>query len=194
MIAYQSDLDSITLSCGVVEKPFGQIRLHCLELLTISADFAQFECGNVLGQIPTRFWDYLLQMAFLHSNNNIFLCHFRRLIHLTMIFRRRNLKRLAMDMFIEWYVATPSKAALHGYVMEADEEDDTNFMFDLKKMPPNLHFENLSKTSSRSCTSSARLYTHTCFNVFIYQLLFLDVRLSHSRYCVATEPLFREKV
>ena len=54
-----------------------------------------------------------------------------------------------------------------------------------RRCPPNLHFENLSKTSSRFWTSSARLYTHTCVNIFIYQLLFLNVRLSPSRYhCV----------
>merc|ERR1712087_748001 len=41
VINYQSDFKSIRQSHVRINKPFGQIRLHCLELLTISADFAQ---------------------------------------------------------------------------------------------------------------------------------------------------------
>ena len=109
VIDYKSDFKSIKLNYQTIEKPFGQIRLHCLELLTISADFARFECGNVLGKIPMKFWIHLLEMAFIHKNNNIFLCHFRRLIHLTMIFRRRILKKLfvekkMLNRFIDFYV------------------------------------------------------------------------------------------
>ena len=123
VINYNSDFRSIRLNYGTIRKPFGQIRLHCLELLTISADFAQFECGNVLGMIPMKFWNYLLDMAFYHKNNNIFLCHFRRLIHLTMIFRRRILKHLfvekkMLDRFITFYATEKGKTPLHGYVLQ----------------------------------------------------------------------------
>eukprot|EP01084_Bolivina_argentea_P116383 206799_1 len=123
VIHYESDFKSIQLNTQLIEKPFGQIRLHCLELLTISADFAQFECGNVLGQIPLEFWNYLLEMAFIHRNNNIFLCHFRRLIHLTMIFRRRILKHLFVEKkllarFISFYVQNKQHTPLHGYVLQ----------------------------------------------------------------------------
>ncbi len=122
LINYKSDYKSIKLNYTTITKPFGQIRLHCLELLTISADFAQFECGNVLGKIPMNFWEYLVDMAFIHKNNNIFLCHFRRLIHLTMIFRRRILKHLfiekkLLDKFIAFYVnKNNNPTALHGYI------------------------------------------------------------------------------
>ena len=144
VIDYKSDFKSIKLNYRTIKKPFGQIRLHCLELLTISADFAQFECGNVLGKIPMKFWIHLLEMAFIHKNNNIFLCHFRRLIHLTMIFRRRILKQLfiekkMLDRFISFYVNEKHKSPLHGYILQMiydiwqhdqdvdsdDEEDET---------------------------------------------------------------------
>ena len=123
VINYQSDHKSIKLNYVMIKKPFGQIRLHCLELLTISADFAQFECGNVLGKIPMTFWNYLVEMAFIHKNNNIFLCHFRRLIHLTMIFRRRILKHLftekkLLDRFIQFYVNEKKPTPLHGYILQ----------------------------------------------------------------------------
>eukprot|EP00485_Elphidium_margaritaceum_P013111 CAMPEP_0202694316 /NCGR_PEP_ID=MMETSP1385-20130828/8200_1 /ASSEMBLY_ACC=CAM_ASM_000861 /TAXON_ID=933848 /ORGANISM="Elphidium margaritaceum" /LENGTH=1305 /DNA_ID=CAMNT_0049350135 /DNA_START=24 /DNA_END=3941 /DNA_ORIENTATION=+ len=123
VVNYQSDYKFIPLPYTVIKKPFGQIRLHCLELLTISADFAQFECGNVLGKIPMRFWNYLVEMAFIHKNNNIFLCHFRRLIHLTMIFRRRILKHLfvekkMLDRFINFYATEKYPVALHGYILQ----------------------------------------------------------------------------
>merc|ERR1712048_125201 len=142
VIDYKSDhKQGIKLSYALILQPFGQIRLHALELLTISADFAQFECGNVLGKIPMNFWNYLLEMAFIHKNNNIFLCHFRRLIHFTMIFRRRILKHLFLkkkflERFIDFYITEKeNKTPLHGYVLqmiydiwqhdqENEEEDD----------------------------------------------------------------------
>eukprot|EP00483_Globobulimina_turgida_P005954 UN05964 len=75
-------------------EKFGQFRLNCLELLTVAADFAQFDCGNALAKIPISFFKSLLDLAFIHERNNFFLVHFRRLIHLCMIFRRRILKIL----------------------------------------------------------------------------------------------------
>ena len=125
VISYKSDYNEkgIKLNYTVIQRPFGQIRMNCLELLTISADFAQFECGNVLGKIPMTLWNHLLEMAFIHKNNNIFLCHFRRLTHLTMIFRRRILKHLFvekkfLERFINFYVTERAKTPLHGYVLQ----------------------------------------------------------------------------
>merc|ERR1712087_735708 len=106
-----------------IRKPFGQVRANCMELLALSADYAQFECGEVLGKMPISFWSALVDMALLHRNNNLFLCHFRRLVHLSMMFRRRILKYLVVerkmiDRFIDFYMAEKEKSALHSYVLQ----------------------------------------------------------------------------
>eukprot|EP00484_Ammonia_sp_Unknown_P016719 CAMPEP_0197042554 /NCGR_PEP_ID=MMETSP1384-20130603/18904_1 /TAXON_ID=29189 /ORGANISM="Ammonia sp." /LENGTH=117 /DNA_ID=CAMNT_0042473681 /DNA_START=1 /DNA_END=350 /DNA_ORIENTATION=+ len=104
----ESHLPQLATAGGVIQKPFGQIRLNCLELLTVGADFAQFECGKALAKIPIGFFQALLDLAFVHQTNNLFLAHFQRLIHLSMIFRRRILKFLFLNenmltRFIEHY-------------------------------------------------------------------------------------------
>ncbi|ETO03926.1 hypothetical protein RFI_33476, partial [Reticulomyxa filosa] len=103
-----ASLGPIRLADGIIEKPLGQVRLNCLELLTVSADFAQFKCGKVLSNLKSDFLKAILDMVFIHKANNMFLCHFRRLIHLSMIFRRRFLKYLfvdygMLDRLIEFY-------------------------------------------------------------------------------------------
>mmetsp|Transcript_2577 Transcript_2577/g.4178 ORF Transcript_2577/g.4178 Transcript_2577/m.4178 type:complete len:1436 (+) Transcript_2577:119-4426(+) len=136
-------LKPVKLASGEVEKPFGQVRLNCLELLTVSADFAQFKCGHVLGLLKVEFWEELLNMAFTHNQNNMYLCHFRRLIHLSMIFRRRFLKHLfvhcqMLERFVDFYENKPKpRTTLHGYILQMlwdiynhdqrdDEEEDEN--------------------------------------------------------------------
>ena len=116
-------LKPIQLSCGELTNPFGQVRLNCLELLTVSADFAQLECGEVLGLVEVKFWEEFLNMAFIYKENNMYLCHFRRLIHLSMIFRRRLLKHLFLNCkmlkrFVEFYDEHVQKTALHGYILQ----------------------------------------------------------------------------
>merc|ERR1719464_2134726 len=72
----------------------------------------------------------------------MFLCHFRRLIHLSMIFRRRFLKHLfendqMLERFVDFYQNKPlPRTTLHGYILqmlwdiynhdqrEEDEEDE----------------------------------------------------------------------
>ncbi|ETO11610.1 hypothetical protein RFI_25768 [Reticulomyxa filosa] len=107
----------------MVGKPFGQVRLNCLELLTISADFAQFKCGKVLGNLKFDFWKAILELAFTHKANNLFLCHFRRLVHLSMIFKRRFLKYLfvdcvMLDRFIDFYHNELPRCTLHSYILQ----------------------------------------------------------------------------
>merc|ERR1712176_336489 len=115
---------SLRLASGVIPKTFGQTKLNCLELLTVSADFAQFKCGNVLSLLPLEFWSELLNLALIHNENNMFLCHFRRLIHLSMIFRRRFLKHLfendqMLERFVDFYQNKPvPRTTLHGYVLQ----------------------------------------------------------------------------
>merc|ERR1712129_626656 len=115
---------SLRLASGVIPKTFGQTKLNCLELLTVSADFAQFKCGNVLSLLPLKFWSELLNLALIHNENNMFLCHFRRLIHLSMIFRRRFLKHLfendqMLERFVDFYQNKPVlRTTLHGYVLQ----------------------------------------------------------------------------
>ncbi|ETO25486.1 hypothetical protein RFI_11647 [Reticulomyxa filosa] len=104
----KKELEPVPLAGGVIKEPLGQVRLNCLELLTVSADFAQFKCGKVLALLQNDFWKAILDMAFVHHENNLFLCHFRRLIHLCMIFRRRLLKYLfvecnMLDRLIDFY-------------------------------------------------------------------------------------------
>ena len=135
-ISQEMDLKSIKLANGIVKKPFGQVKLNCLELLTVSADFAQFQCGHVLNKLEKKFWAAILDMAFIHNNNNMFLCHFRRLIHLSMIFRRRFLKFLftkcqMLERFIKFYHAHTPRCTLHGYILQMlwdiynhDQRDD----------------------------------------------------------------------
>ncbi|ETO24030.1 hypothetical protein RFI_13125 [Reticulomyxa filosa] len=103
----------------MVGKPFGQVRLNCLELLTISADFAQFKCGKVLGNLKFDFWKAILDLAFTHKANNLFLCHFRRLVHLSMIFKRRFLKN-TYNQYVHLLINThtPKKKALHSYILQ----------------------------------------------------------------------------
>merc|ERR1712157_47021 len=128
---------SIKLASGLVPKPFGQVKLNCLELLTVSADFAQFKCGHVLGLLSFDFWKELLNLAFVHNANNMYLCHFRRLIHLSMIFRRRFLKYLflecqLLERFVDFYQNKPHpRTTLHGYILQMlwdiynhDQRDD----------------------------------------------------------------------
>ena len=115
---------SIRLASGAVSEPLGQIKLNCLELLTVSADFAQFKCGLVLERLPLPFWRKLLTMAITHCASNMFLCHFRRLIHLAMIFRRRFLKHLfvecqMMERLVDFYQNRPTpRCTLHGYIVQ----------------------------------------------------------------------------
>merc|ERR1712228_584326 len=144
MITFNEERSSIRLASGLIPKPFGQTKLNCLELLTVSADFAQFKCGHVLGLLPLKFWSSLLDMALVHNQNNMFLCHFRRLIHLSMIFRRRFLKHLfesdqMLERFVDFYQNKPfPRTTLHGYILQMlwdiynhdqrdeDEEDEEN--------------------------------------------------------------------
>ncbi|ETO05323.1 hypothetical protein RFI_32074, partial [Reticulomyxa filosa] len=116
-------LEPISLADGVIAKPFGQVRLNCLELLTVSADFAQFKCGKVLGNLKFEFWKAILDLAFTHKSNNLFLCHFRRLVHLSMIFKRRFLKYLfvdcvMLDRFIDFYHNELPRCTLHSYILQ----------------------------------------------------------------------------
>eukprot|EP00486_Rosalina_sp_Unknown_P002524 CAMPEP_0201567370 /NCGR_PEP_ID=MMETSP0190_2-20130828/7859_1 /ASSEMBLY_ACC=CAM_ASM_000263 /TAXON_ID=37353 /ORGANISM="Rosalina sp." /LENGTH=1469 /DNA_ID=CAMNT_0047987285 /DNA_START=114 /DNA_END=4523 /DNA_ORIENTATION=- len=119
-----NNLSPIKLASGLVSHPFGQVKLNCLELLTVSADFAQFKCGHVLGLLKLNFWEELLNMAFIHNQNNMYLCHFRRLIHLSMIFRRRFLKHLfvncqMLERFVDFYENKPHpRTTLHGYILQ----------------------------------------------------------------------------
>eukprot|EP01083_Nonionella_stella_P185906 679268_1 len=114
----------IMVSARTVDRPLGSVKLMCLELLTVAADFAQFECGKVLGQMPEYVWSELLNMAFIHRENNCFLHHFRRLIHLTMIFRRRILKSLfvkdkLLERFVNCYQNEPlPRITLHGFILQ----------------------------------------------------------------------------
>merc|ERR1712228_584432 len=100
--------------------------------------------GHVLGLLPLKFWSSLLDMALVHNQNNMFLCHFRRLIHLSMIFRRRFLKHLfesdqMLERFVDFYQNKPfPRTTLHGYILQMlwdiynhdqrdeDEEDEEN--------------------------------------------------------------------
>ncbi|ETO30200.1 hypothetical protein RFI_06921 [Reticulomyxa filosa] len=117
----QKQLEPIPLAGGIIQKPFGQIRLNCLELLTLSADMAQFKCGKVLAYLKPDFWKGILELAFVHKTNNLFLCHFRRLLHLSMIFRRRFLKLLfvtcgMLDSFIDFYNNDLPRSSYYLYV------------------------------------------------------------------------------
>eukprot|EP01084_Bolivina_argentea_P307967 532396_1 len=113
----------IKLNSDIIKSPFGLVRMYCLELLAISADFAQMECGKCLGLIKIDFWKYLIDLAFIHCNNNFFLCEFRRLIHLCMMFRRRILKYLfihcnMMTRFINFYNDKNNfRCELHAYIL-----------------------------------------------------------------------------
>ena len=116
-------LEPIALASGIIDKPLGHVRLDAIELLTVSIDFAQFQCAKVLKKVPNQFWCSLLDMAFTHPANNMFLCHFRRLVHLTMIFRRRILKMLfeeckLLERFIEFFQNNETRSALHGYILQ----------------------------------------------------------------------------
>ncbi len=80
-------------------------------------------CALVLKQIPLKFWDSKLNMAFIHKYNDIFLCHFRRLVHLAMIFRRRILKHLCVecnmiDRMIQFLDENKQRFELHGYILQ----------------------------------------------------------------------------
>merc|ERR1719150_1599815 len=91
-----------------------------------------------------------MTMAIRHYGSNMFLCHFRRLIHLAMIFRRRFLKHLfvdcqMMERLVDFYQNRPyPRCTLHGYIVQMlwdiyhhdqgdedeeddEEEDDTNY-------------------------------------------------------------------
>ncbi|ETO10363.1 hypothetical protein RFI_27017 [Reticulomyxa filosa] len=116
-------LEPVPLAGGVIQKPFGQVRLNCLELLTMSADLANFKCAKVLAKLTHEFWDAIVEMAFIHKTNNFFLCHFRRLIHLCMIFRRRYLKYLfvernLLDRFVDFYNNDAPRTTLHAYLLQ----------------------------------------------------------------------------
>merc|ERR1711994_471393 len=137
VITDSAQLPAMRLASGDVPTPFGQIKLNCLELLTVSADFAQFKCGLVLKRLPLPFWRKLLTMAITHCASNMFLCHFRRLIHLAMIFRRRFLKHLfvecqMMERLVDFYQNRPlPRCTLHGYIVQMlwdiehhDQQDD----------------------------------------------------------------------
>eukprot|EP01083_Nonionella_stella_P095147 267058_1 len=82
-------------------------------------------------------------MALIHNQNNMYLCHFRRLIHLSMIFRRRFLAHLfvkdqLLERFVQYYNSNTIRTTLHGYVLQMlwdiynhdqrddDEEEDAN--------------------------------------------------------------------
>merc|ERR1711902_476058 len=56
IIGEQKDVKSIEFSSRIVTKPLGQIRLNCLELLTVAIDLAEFECGEVLELLSLKFW------------------------------------------------------------------------------------------------------------------------------------------
>ena len=91
-------------------------------MLTVCADLAELQCGDVLDLLPFEFWAELTNMAFVHSNNNLFLGHFHHLLKLAMLFRRRYLKHLfvnhrLMERFIDYYSKEQSKTALHGYIL-----------------------------------------------------------------------------
>merc|ERR1712113_199718 len=85
-----------------------------------------------------------------------FLCHFRRLIHLSMIFRRRFLKHLfendqMLERFVDFYQNKPfPRTTLHGYILqmlwdifnhdqrEDDEEDENKENNELPSDDPEL--------------------------------------------------------
>ncbi len=111
------------LTHGPVPKPLGRLKLNALELLTVTIDFHEMQCAVVLQEIPLEFWDKIVDAAFCHKFNNMFLCHFRRLVHLAMIFRRRILKYLCtecrmVDRMVEFFEAEPKRSELHGYILQ----------------------------------------------------------------------------
>jgi len=113
----------IKFSYGEVAVPLGRLKLTALELLTVTIDFHEMKCSEVLKQIPMLFWDKIVEMVFLHKFNNMFLCHFRRLVHLAMIFRRRILKYLCVeckmiDRMVDFYQNNEQRAELHGYILQ----------------------------------------------------------------------------
>jgi len=123
VIHHEQYLAPMATTHGVIARPFGQIKLNGLELLTVAADFAQFECGQALAKIPISFFKDLLSSAFVHCTNNFFLVHFRRLLHLSMIFRRRILKYLFLEQdmltrLIEFRNGESTRSDLSAYAVQ----------------------------------------------------------------------------
>eukprot|EP00488_Nonionellina_sp_1-RS-2012_P002781 TRINITY_DN5616_c0_g1_i1.p1 TRINITY_DN5616_c0_g1~~TRINITY_DN5616_c0_g1_i1.p1 ORF type:complete len:158 (+),score=44.60 TRINITY_DN5616_c0_g1_i1:63-476(+) len=113
----------IHLSYGQVPSPLGRLKLNALELLTVTIDFHEMNCSVVLKEIPLSFWSKIVDMAFVHKYNNMFLCHFRRLVHLAMIFRRRILAHLCVeckmvDRMVAFYQTQHQRSELHGYILQ----------------------------------------------------------------------------
>jgi len=111
------------LTHGPVPTPLGRLKLNALELLTVTIDFHEMQCAVVLKEIPLEFWSKILDAAFCHKFNNMFLCHFRRLVHLAMIFRRRILKYLCaeckmVDRMVTFYDSETRQTELHGYILQ----------------------------------------------------------------------------
>ena len=123
LIVEDTQYEQIKFSYGDIAAPLGRLKLTALELLTVTIDFHEMNCSLVLRQIPMEFWSKIVEMVFMHRNNNMFLCHFRRLVHLAMIFRRRILKYLCVeckmiDRMVEFYQTNEQRSELHGYILQ----------------------------------------------------------------------------
>jgi len=113
----------IRFSYGAIPKPLGRLKLNAMELLTVTIDFHEMQCAVVLEAIPMTFWDKIVDLALRHHNNNMFLCHFRRLVHLGMIFRRRILRRLCehaklVEKMVDFFESHTQRTELHGYILQ----------------------------------------------------------------------------
>merc|ERR1712228_1112378 len=132
IINKQVKTKSVRFSTGIVSKSLGQIKLNCLDLLTL------------------KVWSELANMCFVHNQNNMFLGHFRHLLQTSMVFRRRYLKHLfvsekLLERFVDFYTKQQPKSALHGYILnilddmsrheqrEDDQEENENIDNDIKE-------------------------------------------------------------
>ena len=91
-----TSLHPIKINHETIHKPFGQIRLACLEMLSITVDIFMMDAAKPLSIMKLSFWEKLFDLAFVHKQNNFFLTHFRKLLHLSMLFRRRIFKHLCL--------------------------------------------------------------------------------------------------
>ena len=80
------NIKPIKINWETIKRPFGQIRLSCLEILGMIVDLSMLNAAKPLSCMKIQFWEKLLDLVFVHKGNNFFLNQFRRIIHLTMLF------------------------------------------------------------------------------------------------------------